>query len=388
MQAHPKPRPHILFVGMMLLMYMPLFFSLAMAQARWYGWVATALSFWALLWMHGRPFWHSWRIVLCFLSAYLLAFLGLYAARPAWDVSLAAQISRGMLRTFTALPKEDQKFGEAWLDKRGWKPPEGYTLRVAQLPNAKLELLARDGADNRRAILQYHGGAFVAGLYDLYRQFAVTYSGLYGDCLVATLDYRLAPMYPYPAQQQDALDAWRFLTDTMGYAPADIVVVGDSAGGNLALHLGLVLRDRDEPLPGGFVCMSPWADLSNSGPSHIYNATVDPSFGVDSSAFHGQPVGVSSTYTDGLDATDPYLSPSFGDYTGFPPMLLQAGSIEVLLSDSEMVYENARKHGVACELTVYNGMFHVFQAVDLLPESKLAWQEVGRFLADRMASAT
>ncbi len=385
MQTHPKPRPHILFVAMMLLMYMPLFFSLAMAQAHWYGWVATALSFWILLWMHGRPFWHSWRIALCFLSAYLLAFLGLYVSRPAWDVSLAAQISRGMVRTFTSLPKEDQRFGETLLGDRGWVPPDGYELRVAQLPNAKLELLTKAGVQNRRAILQYHGGAFVAGLYDLYRQFAVTYSRLYGDCLVATLDYRLAPMHPYPAQQEDALDAWRYLTDTMGYDAADIVVVGDSAGGNLALHLGLVLRDRGEPMPRGFVCMSPWADLSNSGPSHIYNATADPSFGVSQADFHGQPVGVSSTYTDGFVATDPYLSPSFGDYSGFPPMLLQVGSIEVLLSDSEMVYENARKHGVDCKLTVYNGMFHVFQAaMDLLPESKLAWQEIGQFLTAMM----
>ena len=385
MQTHPKPRPHILFVAMMLLMYMPLFFSLAMAQAYWYGWVATAVSFWILLWMHGRPFWHSWRIALCFLSAYLLAFLGLYVSRPAWDVSLAAQISRGMVRTFTSLPKEDQRFGEALLGERGWMPPEGYELRVAQLPNARLELLTKTGVQNRRAILQYHGGAFVAGLYDLYRQFAVTYSRLYGDCLVASLDYRLAPMHPYPAQQEDALDAWRYLTETLGYDAGDIVVVGDSAGGNLALHLGLVLRDRGNPMPRGFVCMSPWADLSNSGPSHIYNATADPSFGVSQSDFHGQPVGVNSTYTDGFKATDPYLSPSFGDYAGFPPMLLQVGSIEVLLSDSEMVYENARKHGVDCQLTVYNGMFHVFQAaMDLLPESKLAWQEIGQFLATMM----
>lgn len=385
MQTHPKPRPHVLFVVMMLLMYMPLFFSLAMAQAHWYGWVATAVSFWILLWMHGRPFWHSWRIALCFLSAYLLAFLGLYVARPAWDVSLAAQISRGMVRTFTSLPKEDQRFGEALLGERGWNPPEGYELRVAELPNAKLELLTKTGAQNRRAILQYHGGAFVAGLYDLYRQFAVTYSRLYGDCLVATLDYRLAPMHPYPAQQEDALDAWRYLTETLGYEAGDIVVVGDSAGGNLALHLGLVLRDRSDPMPRGFVCMSPWADLSNSGPSHIYNATVDPSFGVSQADFHGQPVGVNSTYAAGFKANDPYLSPSFGDYAGFPPMLLQAGSIEVLLSDSEMVYENAEKNGVNCQLTVYNGMFHVFQAaMDLLPESKLAWQEIGQFLEGMM----
>ena len=94
------------------------------------------------------------------------------------------------------------------------------------------------------------------------------------------------------------------------------------------------------------------------------------------------PVGVDTTYPDGLNAKTPYLSPSFGDYAGFPPMLLQAGDLEVLLSDSQMVYDNAIAHGVDCTLTVYPGMFHVFQgSLDLLPESRAAWEEVGAFLA-------
>ena len=106
---------------------------------------------------------------------------------------------------------------------------------------------------------------------------------------------------------------------------------------------------------------------------------------MDEKDFHGQPVGVNTTYTDGLNAKDPYLSPSFGDYERFPPMLLQAGSVEVLLSDSEMVYNNARSYGVNATLTVYKGMFHVFQAaLDLLPESKLAWTEIGTFLNARL----
>ena len=108
---------------------------------------------------------------------------------------------------------------------------------------------------------------------------------------------------------------------------------------------------------------------------------VDPSFGIDEKDDHGQAVGVNTTYPDGLDATAPYLSPSFGDYAGFPPMLLQAGSIEVLLSDSQMVYDNAVANGVDCTLTVYKGMFHVFQgALDLVAESRKAWAEVGTFL--------
>ena len=384
MQAQTTKRPHLMFVLLMLLMYLPILFCLSMIQAKWYGWIGAVLSFGLLFWMHSKAFWHSWRILLCFVSAYLVALLGLYIARPVWDVSFAAQMSSGIVRTFTSLPKQDQELGVSLLARGNWVPPEGYTNEVIPLPKSRLEILRKTGSQSHRAILQYHGGAFVAGLNDLYRKFAVRYSGMFGDCLVASLDYRLAPVNPYPCQQEDALDAWRYLTVTLGYAPSNIVVVGDSAGGNLALSLGLRLRDRGEALPAGFVCMSPWADLSNSGPSHVYNATVDPSFGIEVKDFHGQPVGVDTTYTGGLDAKDPYVSPSFGDYHGFTPMLLQAGSIEVLLSDSEMVYENARANKVDCTLTVYNGMFHVFQgALDLLPESKSAWVEISEFLRKR-----
>lgn len=386
MQIATKPRLHLLFIVLMLLIYLPVFFALAMLRALWFGWVIALFTFCALFWMHSRSFWHSWRMIACFLSAYLVAFGGMYAARPDWNVSFSAQLSGGIIRTFTGLPKEEQTLGKQLLGQRAWTAPEGYTLQVVQLPHAKLELLTKNGAQNRRALLQLHGGAFVEGLYDLYRDFAVRYSQLYGDCLVATLDYRLAPVYPYPCQQDDTMDAWQYLTDTLGYSPNNLIVAGDSAGGNLALSLGLRLRDSGLPLPIGFVCMSPWADLSNSGPSHQYNATLDPSFGIDEKDDHGQPVGVNSTYADGLNAKDPYLSPSFGNYQAFPPMLLQAGSVEVLLSDSEMVYDNARANGVDAQLTVYKGMFHVFQgAMDLLPESKLAWAEIGTFLKARMA---
>ena len=381
METPTKPHMHLSFVLLMLLMYLPILFCLAVLQAEWYGWCMAVLSFGLLIWMHRRAFWHGWRILPCFMSAYLVAFIGLYIARPSWDISFPAQLSIGVVRTFTNLPEKDQAWSKSLLAETGWTPPEGYTGQVVQLPNAKLELLWKTASTSRHAVLQYHGGAFIAGLYDLYRQFAVRYSQLFDDCLVATLDYRLAPQFPYPCQQEDAMDAWRYLTETLGYPADAIVVVGDSAGGNLALSLGLRLRDQGKAMPAGIVCMSPWADLSNAGASHVYNATVDPSFGVDPKDFHGQPVGVSSTYADGLDATDPYLSPSYGDYAGFPPMLLQVGSIEVLLSDREKVYENARDHGVHSTLTVYKGMFHVFQgAMDLLPESQSAWAEIGRFL--------
>ena len=381
MDAATKSRPHLSFVFLMLLMYLPILFCLAILRAQWFGWATAIVSFSMLFWMHSRPFWHSWRIVLCFVSAYVVAITGLFIARPDLNISIQAQLSRGLVQTFSSLSQTEQALGQTILSEQRWSPPNGYTYTITPLANSNLELLRKSDSTSTRAILQLHGGAFVSGLNNLYRQFALRYSQRYGDCLVATLDYRLAPVYPYPCQQQDTMDAWRYLTTTLGYSADRIVVVGDSAGGNLALFLGLYLRDQAEPMPRGFICMSPWADLSNSGSSHVYNATVDPSFGVNAKDYQGQPVGVKTTYPDGLDATDPYLSPSYGDYRGFPSMLLQVGSIEVLLSDSQMVYSNAKKNNVDCTLTVYNGMFHVFQGtLDLAPESKSAWDEITQFL--------
>jgi epsilon-lactone hydrolase len=385
-----KPRAHLLFVVLTLISFIPILFCLSMLRADWYGWATAVFCFGLLFYLRGRPFWHGWRSALCFAGVYIVALFGLYAARPATDVSFLSQIGNGVVRTFVGLPKEDQARGFALLTDTGWTAPEGYTLEIVLLENdVRLELLTKDGSESHEAILQLHGGAFVSGLNDMYREFALRYSKLFGDCLVATLDYRLSPANPYPAQQQDTLAAWRYLTQTLSYSAANIVVAGDSAGGNLTLSLGLRLRDAGEPLPAGLVCMSPWGDLSNSGASHITNATLDPSFGIPESEFHGQAIGVDSTYADGLDATDPYLSPSFGDYAGFPPMLIQVGSIEILLSDCEMVYENAKSHGVDCQLTVYKDMFHVFQGtLDLLPESRLAWEEVGTFLTARLSALT
>ncbi len=326
-------------------------------HVQWFGWVIAIAAAIVLIWLYQQRWKHTWQHVLTNIFVCMVAVAGIFFASPLWH-------------TFRVLPNDT-----------GWTPPDGYTLEIVQLADAKLEMLHKIDSTSENMILQLHGGAFVAGMNDRYRDIAVRYSTIGGDCTVASLDYRLAPDYPYPCQQKDTMSAWRYLTDTLGYAPSAIVIAGDSAGGNLALSLGLQLRDMGESLPAGFVCMSPWGDLSNSGISHYDNATLDPSFGVKKSEYNGQAIGVNTTYPDGLDATDPYLSPSFGDYFGFSPMLLQAGSIEVLLSDSEMVYNNATANSVDCTLTVYYDMFHVFQAVFALPSSQRAWDEVAIFLA-------
>ena len=365
------------------LLFFPVLLGLYVIRARWYGWVIFLLSLGAMIWVLRKKLWYRRRMLLCLLLCLLLALTGLYAARPQQDVSFQGQLTTGLLSFILELPLDERvRSGSIFSDISSvWQPPEGYGYRETTWLSLRLELLTAPENPDGRLVIQYHGGAFVAGLNDMYRGFAVAYSQKAGGADVLTVDYRLAPTYPYPAQQRDAMTAWTFATRALGYQPEKIVLCGDSAGGNLALYMGLRLRDLKAALPAAIVAFSPWADLSNSGESHISNARLDPNFGVGSSAaYDASPVGVSTTYPDGLDATDPYISPSYGDYTGLCPILLQAGSIELLLSDSEMVKANCDAVGTPCVLSVYNGMFHVFQALmDMTPESKAAWAEYGAF---------
>lgn len=382
MSGKTKQRIPKRFYFLTAMIYIPIFYSLAVINARWYGYAVAGLSFAVVIGYRHQAKWSRWNMFVCLTCAYVVAFGGLYFSRTRWDVSLPGQIGTGTVHLFTRLPVDESiRSGGSFSAIELWEVPEGYDYHIEELSNCKIEVLSRkDGGD--MAVLQLHGGAFVSGMNDLYRSIAVRYCDMAGGATVYTLDYRLAPAYPYPSQQNDVMDAWVYLTRKLGYKADQIIVAGDSAGGNLTLNLGLRLRDEGMAMPRALIAFSPWADLSNSGESHITNATEDPTFGIAEKDFDGvTPVGVPSTYTDGLKAQTPYLSPSFGDYAGFPPMLLQAGDLEVLLSDSQMVYDNAIANGVDCTFTVYPGMFHVFQgSLDLLPESRKAWAEVAAFI--------
>lgn len=257
-----------------------------------------------------------------------------------------------------------------------WLCPSGYEYEIIELQNFKMEYLRPEGVVTGRVILQLHGGGYIGPMKNIYRRFAVRYSKISFGGDVLTIDYRVAPEHPYPAALEDALAAYEWLINEKGYAPEHIVIAGDSAGGGLALALGLYLRDHNKPLPCGFVAMSPWTDLTNSGESYRTNYEADPLFGnsTNNMLYH-------SAYIGGMDPSDPYMSPVFGAYEGFPPVLMQVGSLEVLLSDTLSVAEKLEKAGVKRRLSIYEGMFHVFQmGMDLIPESREAWEEVEEFL--------
>lgn len=256
-----------------------------------------------------------------------------------------------------------------------WVPPPHYSVIMVRGRNCDMELLQYEKKNHSRIVLQLHGGGYIGGFKNVYRNFAVMYSAKGGGISVLSVDYRLAPRWPFPAALEDALSGYEWLL-AGGWKPQQIVVAGDSAGGGLALALCHYLKDNDRPLPGGVIVMSPWTDMTASGSSYAENYHKDPLFGNAEESML-----TNTDYRGNNDPKNPYLSPLFGDFHGFPTMLIQVGGDEMLLSDSVLVAKKAKKQGVRLRLSVYDGMFHVFQmALQLLPESRRAWNEIGHFL--------
>ena len=257
-----------------------------------------------------------------------------------------------------------------------WKAPDGYNMTHFDMKNFSMKLLTK--AENPRfdkVILQLHGGGYVAKIKNSYYNMATYYCDAGDGISVLSPDYRVAPEDPYPAALEDALASYQWLLDH-GWKGEQIIVVGDSAGGGLAMALIMYLRDHDMPLPCGLVAMSPWTDVTASGESYTLNYELDPLFGNSKETMIYE-----NDYAGDHDKKDPYISPIYGHFRQFPPMLIQVGSTEMLLSDSVTAASMADIVGVDVRLSIYDDMFHVFQmAGKIFPEAKKAWEEVEQFI--------
>ena len=257
-----------------------------------------------------------------------------------------------------------------------WIVPDCFNMTHIELKNFSMKLLSlKENPSQDHVMLQLHGGGYMGAVRNAYYVFAGLYNEVSHGCNVLTPDYRVAPEHPYPAALEDAVASYQWLLDK-GYYGEQIIVAGDSAGGGLAMALCMYLKDHHMPMPGGVVAMSPWTDLTASGESYETNYERDPLFGNTKDSL----IYVND-YAGDHDKMDCYISPLFGDFRGFPPMLIQVGSLEMLLSDSVSVAAKAREQGIRVRLSIYEGMFHVFQMAYLnIPESKKAWAEVGKFI--------
>jgi acetyl esterase/lipase len=259
---------------------------------------------------------------------------------------------------------------ERWVPK----PPRGVEMVERPLGRIPALHFRAVGSRTDRQILFLHGGAYTMGSPALYRhilwRFAVA-----ADARVAAIDYRLAPEHPFPAALDDALAAWRGLF-AEGADPPRSVVMGDSAGGGLALALLLRLRDMGAALPAAAVALSPWTDLAMTGNSLQRNAADDPMENPDDI-----PYLVSCYIGEGGDPKNPYVSPLYGDPKGLPPTLIQVGSDEILRDDSVRMAERMRAGGCEAELEIWPRMPHVWHAfAPIMPEARRAIARIGAFV--------
>lgn len=202
-------------------------------------------------------------------------------------------------------------------------------------------------------ILYCHGGGYSTGS-TVYARTLTKKLAESTSMDVFAFNYRLAPEHPYPAAAKDALKAWNYLM-YLGYGARDVIVAGDSAGGNLALSLTLQLKEQERLLPRGLVLLSPWTDLTKSGKSYESKKEVDP---VLDQEYLDRMI---ENYAAGQELSDPFISPLFGDFKGFPPTYIQVGDNEILLSDATLLHKKLIKENVSAHLDVYKGMWHVFQ---------------------------
>lgn len=202
-------------------------------------------------------------------------------------------------------------------------------------------------------ILYCHGGGYNTGSFRYARSITNKLAAT-TSMDVLSFDYRLAPEYPYPAALEDAVQVWDYLMH-LGYGARDVIVAGDSAGGNLALTLILKLKEQKRILPRGLVLFSPWTDLTMSGKAYKTKAEIDP---ILKEEYLQRAI---KDYAEGENLKNPLISPLFGNFEGFPPTYIQVGKNEVLLSDSMMLRKNLEKYHVQVRFDLFHDMWHVFQ---------------------------
>ncbi|MGB7208231.1 MAG: alpha/beta hydrolase [Pyrinomonadaceae bacterium] len=296
---------------------------------------------------------------------------------PSWQARLASTYFKLVVRTHrwgdeNALPKRARRlFGAPklwqWFTSRG--------LRVEQVRNEKVrgEWITPKKA-YQTIVLYIHGGGFVAGSSAGHRPITASLARL-GNFKIFSLDYRLAPENRFPAALDDVLAAYRWLIE-QNISPNKIALAGDSAGGGLVLSTLLRMRDENLPFPACAVCFSPWTDLAGTGDSLKLNGEKDAMF---------RPENIhqfAAAYLGKALPSDQYASPVLGEFdAGFPPVLFQVGSTEVLLDDSRRIYDKIQKANGISGLEIYEDAPHCWQMFDsMMPEARIALQKAVEFI--------
>lgn len=290
--------------------------------------------------------------------------MSLYAG-TAWANNPLALPENGLVLNGSAKQEYMTKYFADYLKVRGsaFVVPSGWEQQNLNYKNFTAEHYHKAEAAQGKAILYLHGGGYVGKAGNGHRLISLKEAELFGAGDVFMPDYRLAPKHVYPAALEDAAVMYQDMLDR-GFEPSKIVFVGDSAGGNLAVSLAVYAREHNMPQPGAIILASPWSTLENKkGTSREYNLHKDVIVGKGTPLY---PSVLKAEYRGKLSRKSPLISPIYSDLSKLPPMLIQAGGNEILLTECQALAAQAAKYGVEVTLTTYSEMPHDFAL--LLPD--------------------
>ena len=262
---------------------------------------------------------------------------------------------------------------------KGLQMPKEFLVQPVTAGGVEAEWVHPREAPKERVLVYLHGGAYVMGSCNTHRPLAAYIARACG-VRALLLNYRLAPEHPFPAAVDDTVAAYRWLLYNC-FKAHDIVFAGDSAGGGLALAALISLRDAGDLLPAATVCISPWTDLAGTGESLKSRAKSDPRVTLDS-------LSLGSHYIGNNDPRLPLSSPLYADLRGLPPLLVQVGNDDMLLSDATRLADRAKSAGVDATLEIWDKMWHVFHLhAPRLPEAIRAINAIGVFVKERIGQS-
>lgn len=252
--------------------------------------------------------------------------------------------------------------------------PKPSGVEIGEHRFGTVRALCIDPPDHHGQAIYLHGGAYVLGSADTHLRLAANYA-LASGARVWSVDYRLAPEHPYPAALDDAVAVWREIADALPTA-----IIGDSAGGGLALALAVRIRDEGLGAPAALAMISPWADLSLSSGAVKARAEREIMLSERGLALDAD------RYRGSIEISDPRISPLFADMAGLPPAFIQVGSEEILFDDARLAAERIEAAGGNVHLQIWEGMAHAWPAFgDAVPEAAASIAALGAFLRQRFA---
>lgn len=260
-----------------------------------------------------------------------------------------------------------------WLVRKGTQTvqlPADTTRRSVTANGVVCDWLIPEGSSPDCVLLYLHGGGFVIPQTPNHLKMGA-YLARKTGLQTLMVDYRVAPKHPFPAPLDDCVTAYRWLLQ-QGYAANNIVIAGDSAGGNLALTTLMTLRDNGDPMPSAAACLSPSGDLTVRDATS--NAVEDTLLHPKARKFYRE------SYVGENDPSNPLISPLLGDWHGLPPLLIHAGEDEVLKDDAIRINELASAAGIDVSLEIYPNMWHVWQINLNLPQATDSLNKIASFL--------